>query len=167
MKCEQIKELIITNYIDGEISTSIQNEIKTHLITCSDCRQFEQAIRLSAIEPLKNAKREKVPEEVWHKIKKVIEKKDEKVTLKDIVYNLRTFIRARRPALALATVTTVILIVLIIQKMPFEKPSALNTYLEEQVEFLANLNGANGNGENGSSDIVYSGLGTDIEKYFL
>jgi len=167
MKCEQIKELIITNYIDGEISTSIQKEIKAHLITCEDCRQFEGRVRLSAIEPLKNVKREKVPEEVWHKIKKVIETKDKKVTLKDVVYNLGTFIRVRRPALALATVTAVILIALIIQKMPFEKPSGLNIYLEEQVKFLANLNGANGNGENGSSDIVYSGLGTDIEEYFL
>ena len=73
--CKRYKELLLTDYIDGEIDTEIRKDIDNHLIICSSCRQFKEDVVEKAINVFNEVSREKVPEGLWSSIKEKMTQK--------------------------------------------------------------------------------------------
>ncbi len=164
MNCKKIKELIITDYVDGEIDLTLRKKIEGHLKVCNQCRQFMQALRQSAIEPFKGAKRNIPPESVWRNIESAIEQQRTRNVFGNIIDKIYTLFPVRKPALVVAAIIAIVLIALVIMKPPFDSRNAINAHLNEQVEFLAAINSGY---EPAYPDMDYTDLGTSIEEYFL
>lgn len=163
MNCKRIKELIMTDYVDGEASAELQKEVEEHLSTCSQCKQFEQALRQIAVEPFKKAQIIKPPESVWYGIKEAIEEKQSEGLFVGLKNVLSTIFNLRKPVVAMAIVAAVIFIAAVFVKLPFNNQHAVSGYLEEQIDFLSYLDADEINYFNGE----YVDLGTTIEEYFL
>ena len=165
MNCRRIKELIMTDYIDNEISEEVKKQIKRHLKDCSQCRQFEQTLRQAAVEPFRKAEEVQPPDSIWPQIKENITVQEKQaegffVGLRD---RLQLIFTARRPVFAVATIMAVILIAVIFRRLPFNSQNGVSGYIGEQIEFFSYL----GADETGDFDTDYIDLDTAIEKYFL
>lgn len=70
--CKKIQELILTDYLDGEINEA---SIDKHIASCEECRKFIAVVKKTTVEPLKNSKKDVLSQEiVWSKIQKEISK---------------------------------------------------------------------------------------------
>lgn len=65
MNCKRVRQAIITDYSDGEVSAAEEKEIKAHLAACAECRKFESSVLRSAVTPFSGARKEEVPPEIW------------------------------------------------------------------------------------------------------
>ena len=74
MKCDEIRDLIITDYVDDEADAKTRSEIELHLGYCAACRSFKEALLLYAVEPLKNAAAVNPPETLWYRVRSGIER---------------------------------------------------------------------------------------------
>jgi len=151
MNCAKIRELLITDYIDGELGKERRAAVAGHLRSCPGCAQFERELKEQAVLPFKSAERKSPPDYVWGRIRTAIINEPRPAARP-------AFTRRLKPALALSAVAALILAVVIVAR-PHRIPNGtLNIYLAEQAEFLADssLNGTN-----------ISGFGTSIEEYFL
>ena len=165
MKCDKVKELLATDYMDGELTAEKKSKIDSHLKTCSSCRDFEQALRQVAIEPFRKTQKFKPSPMVWNRIKTGLGPKPAwSWNPVPVIMNALHFVfRTKKPAFALATIMTIIVIVFVVAKSPFNNDKAVNLYLEDQADFLYSLS----NGISGYYNGTYMDLGTDIEEYFL
>ena len=160
MDCKETKGLIIS-YIDGELNAKLREEIRLHLNSCSRCGRLEERLRQDAVEPFRGAARVKAPEELWQRIKAVIETQPEKRPLADLAGLLFLPLRRRKPAFALATLMAVLIITVVFTRMSI---NPVDDYLAQQIQFISQLSGNGEASEFGIDDIK---LGTSIEKYFL
>lgn len=165
MKCKNIQELILTDYLDGEMGSEQLKQVERHLAACTDCREFRDAAKQVVAEPFKNAGKVNPPESVWHQIEETIEERKNKRAVAHFFENLKTAFSVKKPVFALSVVAAILIIsVLAIQFLPLRRQSdtkdIVNAYLEEQAEYLAHLDDANGGDFNAD-------FGTGIEDYFL
>lgn len=72
-ECKKIKDLILTDFVDGELDVSIKGKVDTHLLACSECRKFTQEVESQLVAPLQGVKRQPVPDHLWSLIKDRIE----------------------------------------------------------------------------------------------
>ena len=166
MKCEKVRDLILTDYLDGRMAEGDKRELELHLATCNRCREFSAAAKRVVAEPFNTAERVSPPESVWHNIRDTI-KAGERVIARspvaDFLDKLKSFLVFPKPAFAVATVAVAVLLAVFIARLPAEKQVVLNDYLDEQVTFLVSLD----------TDVIdaYNGgsvdLDTSIEEYFL
>ena len=161
MNCNRIKGLI-SSYIDGELNQALQKEIKQHLNTCDQCRQLEAELRRMVIEPLKKSEKLKIPHEAWDQVRAYIEKRRAKRRLPDLSSIFIFPLPIRRPAFALAAFAVILIIGILLTRLPFIRQIPVNTYLEEQAEYLIYLSGE---AEEFYTDEI--DFGTAIERYFL
>ena len=152
MNCKKVKELLMTDYVDGELRTDIRSKIKEHLAGCSDCRTLEEALQRKAVEPFRNAQKFQAPDIVWEGIKEAIATPE----------SAPVFI-IRRSAFALAVVAALIFLTIIFARPFFISPGPVAEYVQEQAAFFAYLDTS----ANGFMDEEDTGLGTSIEEYFL
>ena len=61
MRCDKVKELLMTDYIDKELDGAAEKLVRQHLESCAACRAFEAAVQKSAIKPLKAAAQKSPP----------------------------------------------------------------------------------------------------------
>jgi anti-sigma factor RsiW len=165
MKCSQIQDLILTDYLDGRLEGAPKDRLEAHLSTCTGCREFEETARKTVFEPFSMAEKPAPAETVWHRIKKEIEAEQPAVSrpLTGLARTIRSFFSARKPALALATAMTVLLVSVMILRTPPEKPERAGINIEEEISYVGYLlEGSNQFSANGNG-----GLGTSIEEYFL
>ena len=47
-KCDHFKDLILTDYIDGELDKKFSESLESHLLDCSDCRAFFKEVKNNA-----------------------------------------------------------------------------------------------------------------------
>ena len=163
MKCKKIKDLLITDYTDGELNEALEKEVREHLKTCTRCSRFAEDLRQISITQFKKAAGIKAPESIWYAIKRTLEQEQPKGSLTRVTDSLQALFLARRPALTAATVIAVILIAVVLTRMPFNRQTAVNEYLDEQVTFMSYLAGDKVN----HYDMDDMDLGTAIEKYLL
>ena len=67
-KCEHFKDLILTDYIDGELDKNAQNCLESHLLDCGDCRAFLKEVKNNATLTLTKGSIQPVPAELWDSI---------------------------------------------------------------------------------------------------
>ncbi len=163
MNCKRIRELVMTDYIDGEASAEVQKEIREHLSICNQCRQFERALQEMAIEPFKKAKEIRPPESVWRSIKESIEEKPSEGLFAGLKNSLGIIFGIRKPVIAAVVIALIIIIAGVFIRLPLNNQQVVSGYLEEQIEFISYLDADETNYFNGEQ----LDLGTTIEKYFL
>jgi len=165
MKCKKVKDLLLTNYIDGETSEELYIQLKEHLDRCKQCSQLESSLRRYAKEPFEEVDQVAVPENIWQEIKDTIEEEQlSKTWLQDVLDKLRNLTVVPKSVFAVATVVAVMLISVTFIKLLPDKNDLIGDYLYEQADFLSYLAGDSLEDFNGPAD---SGFGTAIEEYFL
>ncbi len=184
MECKKIQELLLTDYIDGEASDALKNEVERHVNVCHRCRQFERDLLKTAIEPLREAKESKPPDLVCNHIKEALVKEsivlEERGKSEGFLAQLRNYLphacqrdslrhRCRlfslpKPALALATGLGVVIVLMItVSRFQTHNQRVTKAYQGKQVEYLTHVIG----------DSEYfsleenNGYGTAIEEYFF
>lgn len=144
MRCEEIRSLLMTDYIDGELDPGKETLVKEHLAACSACRVFEENVRAITVAPFKEAKVAAPPERVWREIERRISKKPAPYSisekLRDIFEAIFVLPRMR---VAVATITAAVMIFALIGYQRYAKERSLDIYIEEEVSFLSQLT-ANG-----------------------
>ena len=95
-KCDYFKDLILTDYIDGELDKNLAGELESHLLDCGDCRAFLKEVKtlpLPCSANVRLALRQPVPAELWDAIKQNIEHENQKTSpVADFVDQLKGLI---------------------------------------------------------------------------
>lgn len=74
MKCDQIQEVLLTDYLDQELNGTRLKEVEAHLAACSACREFLNAVKASIEFPLQKSSRIELSKDViWQNIKSQIQ----------------------------------------------------------------------------------------------
>lgn len=160
MNCKKAKDLILTDYIDGELDQRAKDEIDAHLSACRECFVFAESLKKDVAAPIRHAARQNVPEDLWRLVKSRIEEERHPAKEPRPVFEFITSLFVvRRPALGLAGVVVLFLIVSSIF-IDFRIRQARET---ARGEYLINIFGQSEEiSENG-----YGGFGTVIEEYFF
>lgn len=165
MNCKKVKELILTDYLDGQVSEQQKKQIEKHLASCGPCKEYELLAKKTVIEPFNNAERLRPSEAVWHKIKEHIEEEEQELTspFADLIRRIKSFLYVPKPALVVATIIVVLLVIVTIVKLPSEKQEIVKVNSEKQIECMTYLLSV----FNQDSTNEVNGFGTSIEEYFL
>ena len=158
MNCKKIQELILTDYVDGELDEKTRRLVEDHLEVCEQCRQLEQKAR-AASTLFKQTQPARPPEKLWDSIKNAIEPRERENPLKGFVERLRAPLVIRKPGLVAAAVIILVFVAGVYTRA-FLNRYALNTYLEEQVAFFEELANGSGNG------YEYPDIGIPMEDVF-
>ncbi len=153
MNCEKIRELILTDYVDKEMSDEGKIRLSIHFSHCHECKEFFETVKNTVVEPFANAKKIEPPGFIWYRVKEAIIAKQQK---KSVFY-------IPRPALATSTIMALVLIVALMTTLRFNNKEALETSREDQDEYSAYSI------ETPVSVVLNNdeGFGTLVEKYFL
>ena len=96
-KCDHFKDLILTDYIDGELDKNSVGNLESHLLDCSDCRVFFKEVKDNAVLPFQQALHQPAPAQLWDTIKQSIEHKNQaKSPLADCIAQLKGWVFAPR-----------------------------------------------------------------------
>ena len=153
MKCSKVKDLLLTDYMDGETSPELSKKIEEHLITCETCRDLYAAVKERTVLPLREAESIDPPEGLLGLVRDRISAKKQPAILFNISSFLKPVYLMGKPALV---AVSILLIVLAGVKYQQVRDHALTKdFLEQQMTYFDDTNG-NGNG-----------FGTSIEEFFL
>ncbi len=144
MKCKKIQELILTDYTDGEMTAFDRQKVADHIRTCEKCRAFEKRLKENVVAPLQRTEHVQPPEEVWSRIKGAIEEPARESVAESVADFLRGLVAVRKPVLVAASLLVLVLVGGIFAKTYFTGRDTVNTYLEEQMDFLDSLYNGNG-----------------------
>jgi predicted anti-sigma-YlaC factor YlaD len=161
MTCEKIRELLLTDYVDGRVTEEINAYVQKHLQECEACRRFEEKIQLVSLRRFKDT-REAIPDSIWSSIKEKIGKREaEKLSLlEQIKERLKVFLTPR-PAFALAATMVIFLVAFgAVTKYKMDR-SRVAEYFSQQSDFLGVLYTGESNGTR------VDNLGTSLEEYFF
>ena len=153
--CELYKELILTNYSDGELAPERKTEIEAHIKTCAACRALAEDIQKELSAPLGGIRREEVPDAVWTAVKERIESESAAETVGDWLRNIwdRFYFPQLAPVLA------GLIVMLVVGVSLLEKQHGQQLAKDkDQAEYMVSLV---------DSENESDGLGTSIEEYFL
>ncbi len=162
MNCEKIQEIILTDYIDEQLTGQAQKLVEEHLLHCATCREFAAHAIKTVAEPLSYAQAQNPSPELWLRIKEEIEAKriqehlDPSITWVDALKNM---FKMPIPVFALGAVIAVVLMVGVSVHPLVNQAQYATGISTEQTEYLAYLS------DSSTSDD--KSLGTNIEQYFL
>lgn len=164
MKCDKIKELILTDYIDDQLDLKIKREVTQHIASCEGCKRYLESVKKYTIDTFSKDAPQTPPDEIWQNIEENIKTRQSKRRLIDIreLFYLRPSLK--RGVFAFATVAAMLLMMVSFYIGKQSTRKNVNIYLSDQADFLYSLGGNNGNGELLLND---SGFKTGIEEYFL
>lgn len=157
MKCDRIRELIMTVYVDNEASENEKRLVEEHMASCGACRAFHRDVVEKAVTPLRKSGVLEPDEAVWVRIKERIGGKQE-APLAGVLEKLRRGLIPERPAFALVSVAALLVAGILVWSM-FGVRYGVSDYLEDQIYFVNSLV----EDENGS----YMDLGLPGEDFFL
>lgn len=158
--CKNIKDLILTDYLDGQASPAIRQGIDAHLLNCVECREFNKEVQERLSVPFEAQVKEEVPAELWSKIKDRIEAQPSpQFTLQGILNQLTEFLSPHKLVPAIVSLSVIFLVfTLVIQRQHNQLVRE-----KEQGEYLFSLVKA--------SDLIQDAENnapeTSLEEYFL
>jgi predicted anti-sigma-YlaC factor YlaD len=141
MRCRKIRDLIITDYMDNEISPANKDLVDRHLKDCGRCREYKAVLTRSAIEPFRKIEAIKPSDSVWRGIKAAIQPERRPSLMPGFFY-------VPERAFALATVAVMIFFLGILAKTYMDRQETAGLDSPDQTEY-------------------FIGYGTAIEEYFL
>jgi len=155
--CEQFRELILTEYIDGQCDAKTAEMVEVHLMDCNDCRHIFSELKSQAILPLRTVVPQAVPTELWMRIKEGIEEKSLKRNpFEEIAGHLKGWMVLPRLVPVLAS----FLVMFLAGSATLNTLQLQQVNTQEQGEYLASLFTPSGTSSDNES-------GTPIEQYFL
>lgn len=165
MKCENIQELLMTDYLDGECRGEGGLRVKNHLDECETCRSFYETVLKSAA-VLRKGGELSPPEAVWLRIRESLEAGQSrapdfgellrKVTAAAGAFRQHLSDMIPRPVLG-AALPVMILAAVLVFKQPAANWQPAQEYLEEQLFYLADI-GALGDDAEAEEDSLGAGL---------
>ncbi len=167
MKCEYVKELILTDYMDGQLGKEQKTHIEEHLAICRGCREYELLTKKAFVEPFNNLERHNPPESAWHKIREQIEEElplqEPTNSFADLMRRIKTFLYIPKPAFVVTTIIVLLLAVITVIKLQPEDQKIAKVNPESQIECITYLITVfDQDTVNGNDD-----FGTSIEELFL
>jgi hypothetical protein len=167
MKCEDVKELIRTDYLDEQLGKEQKTQIEQHLTTCSDCKEYELLTRTAVVEPFNNLEKHNPPEATWNKIREQIEEErpqyEPENSFADLILRIKEFLYIPKPAFVVTSILVLLLVGITVITLKPDNQKVVQVNPESQIECINYLmtvfdqEGANGNDD----------FGTSIEDYFL
>ena len=163
-KCEYYKDLILTDYIDGELDKKIAENLERHLLDCGDCRAFFKEVKNNATINIDSfpadTLRQQVPAELWSSIKQEIENENQTVNpLSYLLGRLSGLIVFPRMVPVFASVA----LMLLVGSVTLNTVQIQQAKDKDQGEYLVALLSSAGP----STQTDNNNLGTPIEHYFL
>ncbi|MCM8791293.1 MAG: zf-HC2 domain-containing protein [Candidatus Omnitrophica bacterium] len=150
MNCEQVRELLFADYIDGELKGGLRLEAEDHLRACSACRELAAQVAAGAKQPFESVRKEEAPAYLWERVRaRVLSDKRTICGVKAGILEAAGRIAANmagipRSALAFAAACAVLIAFMLAR--PIAQTRAADEYLGEQMEFLISLTAAEPNG---------------------
>ena len=142
MKCKQVREMIMTDYMDGEISAGSLFEVESHLAVCASCRAAADDLQ-RAVRPFfrEDVRRTPPPEGVWRSIVRgVQEDRASRALPGDIRIWQLSFSRWAARLAPLMAGVLVFALIWNVPRKPFQRGNnVVNQYLGEQINFLASM----------------------------
>jgi predicted anti-sigma-YlaC factor YlaD len=165
MNCKDIKDLILTDYLDGEMNEEEKMRIEEHLARCPDCKEFSINARETVMRLFKEPERISPPEYLWRRIKETILTEERKKVpfVAKIFERLKGLLYIPKPALAIVTVLVLIIAVGTMATIRVNNQERLQAGIQEQIEYFDYLSESSG----GTSADYSADLGTPVEQYFL
>ena len=153
--------MLMSDYLDGQLSQKEQQAIKEHLAHCPECFTLEKELQTQRT-LFQNAKQQEVPLGLWQSIQnKIIAERLAQESNKNagILWRLRELILAPKPVFALSSAILAIILIatftggIVQRKKSFVKANFGESILDYSL--------------NSPRDDLFSTLGTNIEEYFL
>jgi hypothetical protein len=167
MKCEDVKELILTDYLDGQLGKEQKTQIEKHLAICSECKEYELLTRAAVVEPFNDLEKHNPPEATWNKIREQIEEErpqyEPENSFADLILRIKEFLYIPKPAFVVTSILVLLLVGITVITLKPDNQKVVQVNPESQIECINYLmtvfdqEGANGNDD----------FGTSIEDYFL
>ena len=163
-KCDHFKDLILTDYIDGELDKNFAGRLESHLLDCSDCRAFFKEVKNNAaIFPVPcpaNVLRQPVPAGLWDAIKQSIEHENQAASpLMDLIDKLKGLIVIPRMVPVFAS----LILMFLAGSVTLNTVQVQQAREKDRGEYLVSL--LSSTDVSAPSDNNYGG--TPIEHYFL
>ncbi len=167
MKCENVKELILTDYLDGQLGKEMKAQIEKHLTICKGCKEYELLTRAAVVEPFDNLEKYSPPEETWNKIREQIEEElplhEPTSSIADFINRVKTFLYIPKPAFVVTSILVLLLVGITVIKLQPDDQKTVQVDPESQIECINYLMTVfDQETVNGNDD-----FGTSIEDYFL
>ncbi len=77
--CKEFRDVILTDYIDGELDKDVKVRLEAHLRVCAHCREFADEVKAQLVVPFKQTQRVSVPEDLWRSIEESIAQENEEM----------------------------------------------------------------------------------------
>ena len=156
-KCDQYKDLILTDYIDGELDKNSAGELESHLQGCGECRAFFKEVKNNAVLPMQQALSQPVPVELWDTIRQRIDDENQKINpLADFIDKIKGLVLFPRMVPVFAS----LILMLMVGSVTVNTIQVQQAKAQDQGEYLVSLLSSAGSSENNDP-------GTPIEHYFL
>jgi hypothetical protein len=167
MKCDRVKNLLLTDYHDGCLDRPQCVLIEKHLRHCQDCRDFYAVFLKTAVEPFRGSEESPLPDGLWDRIQSRIEaegKSRPSAQIKRIFADMKEAaaraIVLPRPVFSLAMLAG-LLFFFAFYLFPLRQTPQVSEYLSENVLYFAAIPEETAvNGENDE-------FGSIIELMFL
>jgi len=111
MKCHEWQDLILTDYLDDQMSKEQITQLEEHLTACLECREFAIDARKAVIEPFEHSQKAEPSEQVWQNIKEVISEEQESDGFVSLWDRFKGVVFIPKPAMAFTTVIIALLAV--------------------------------------------------------
>jgi anti-sigma factor RsiW len=156
-KCDHFKELILTDYIDGQLDKNSADSVENHLLDCGDCRVFFKEVKNTALH-FQASSRQPVPAELWDAVRQNIEHESQAASpATDLIEKIKGLIAFPRMVPVFASLVVMLLagsVTLNTIQVGQAKDKDQGEYL---VSLLSPADPASDNND----------IGTPIEHYFL
>ncbi|MBF0486183.1 MAG: zf-HC2 domain-containing protein [Candidatus Omnitrophica bacterium] len=158
--CENLRELILTDYLDGEADDKARAAVDAHLLQCADCRSLLKEAQEGFVMPLETVAREAVPAEIW------ISLQDRISARTSWAERLREFfghMAGEFSYVKLVPVLGMAAVMLLTGPVILQNSRTIQAKEKAQQEYLVGLLASSGNSSEAASDAAAN----PIEEYFL
>jgi len=159
-KCDYYKDLILTDYIDGQLDKITAESIESHLLDCSDCRLFFKEVKNNTALPFNQVSAQPIPTELWDTIRQNIENENQSPgPLWGFLDKLKGLLVLPR----LVPVFASLVLMILVGSVTFNTMQIKQAQAKDQGEYLVSLlSPADSSTATDSND-----TGSAIEHYFL
>ena len=166
MKCDKIRELLLTDYLDGEADAGVCRLIDAHLTECAFCREYAEMAKSAVHEAFETSERLEVPPQVWENVRARISSIAPRQCIADRFRRLIESLTMDtiRPVIAAAMMVAMVLSVnLVLRRGTPGHPAAADSVMNGQVAEGLLLLAQSGE----DTDVSAFDFGTGFEDFFL
>lgn len=86
MQCNYVREMILTDYTDNELSAAQSKTISEHIASCEDCFNFHKQVQQITVAPIRFSETKPMPSHLWEKVSEKIKNNSIEKEQKKIIY---------------------------------------------------------------------------------